>query len=59
MVDFNQYLIIGVINSMAGKDWFKEIKHRRQELLAVMNDVRAWTNDPQTKFAVEELLAKL
>lgn len=58
-IDFNQYLIIGVFNVMAEKKWFNEIKHRREEIRQVMIDIRAWTNDPDCKFAVDELLSKL
>lgn len=54
--DLNQFLIIGVLNAMAGKTWWSGIKHRREELVAVVTDVKAWTNDSQMRYAAEELL---
>lgn len=44
---------------MAEKDWFNGMRHRRDELRQVMIDVKAWTNDTDCKYAVEELLTKL
>jgi hypothetical protein len=44
---------------MAEKKWWEGVKHRREELVQAMMDIKAWTNDPQSKYAVEELLAKL
>jgi hypothetical protein len=55
----NQFLIIGVLNAMAGKTWWVGVKHRREELIGVVRDVKAWTNDGQMRFAAEELLEKL
>lgn len=52
----NQFLIIGVLNAMASKEWWGEVKHRREELRVVVSDVKAWTNDSQMRFAAEELL---
>lgn len=49
--DLNQFLIIGVLNAMAGKSWWSGVKHRREELVAVVSDVKAWTNDSQMRFA--------
>ena len=50
-IDLNQFLIIGVLNAMAGKSWWAGVKHRREELVAVVGDVKAWTNDSQMRFA--------
>ena len=44
-------MIIGVLNAMAGKSWWNGVKHRREELVAVVSDVKAWTNDSQMRFA--------
>jgi hypothetical protein len=53
MKDLNQYLIIGVVNAMAEKKWWAQVKHRREELGTVVNDVMSWTSDPQTRFAAQ------
>lgn len=49
--NLNQFLIIGVLNAMAGKSWWKSVSHRREELIGVVSDVKAWTNDSQMRFA--------
>jgi hypothetical protein len=41
---------------MASKKWFIELKHRKEEIISAMKDIKSWTNDPQSKFAVGELL---
>lgn len=59
MKDLNQFLVIGVLNAMASKEWWHTVKHRREEMASVVRDVMAWTTDPQMKFAAQEFLDKI
>ena len=57
-VEFNQYLIMSVFKSMAEKEWWYGLQHRRQEIKAFVRELEA-ISGPENQYLAGELLSKL